>query len=39
MKEVNKAWLRVLKSLEEINKNNEKYRLSFSYGFYDIVKK
>lgn len=38
MKEVNKAWLRVLKSLEEINKNNEKYRLSFSYGFYEYSK-
>lgn len=38
MKDVNKAWVRVLKSLEKINKNNEKYRLSFSYGFYEYSK-
>lgn len=39
MKEVNKAWGRVLRSLDEINKNNEKYNLSISYGFYEYIKK
>lgn len=39
MKEVNKAWRRVLRSLNEINKNNEKYNLSISYGFYEYIKK
>jgi len=38
MKEVNKAWARVLRSLDEINKNNEKYNLSISYGFYEYGK-
>lgn len=39
MKEVNKAWGRVLRSLDENNKNNEKYNLSISYGFYEYIKK
>lgn len=39
MKEVNKAWRRVLISLDEINKSNEKYNLSISYGFYEYIKK
>lgn len=39
MQEVNKAWGRVLRSLDEINKNNEKYNLSISYGFYEYIKK
>ncbi|WP_434799205.1 GGDEF domain-containing protein [Terrisporobacter vanillatitrophus] len=38
MKEVNTVWGRILKLVEEINKNNEKYNLSFSYGFYEYGK-
>ncbi|WP_373897749.1 GGDEF domain-containing protein [Haloimpatiens sp. FM7315] len=35
MKEANRVWYRILKRIEEINKNNEKYKLSISYGFYE----
>lgn len=38
MKEANKAWGRILKLVEEINKDNEKYNLSLSYGFYESSK-
>lgn len=38
MKEANKAWRRILKSVKEINKDNKKYNLSFSYGFYEYSK-
>lgn len=38
MKEANKVWGRILKSVEEINKDNEKYNLSLSYGFYEYSK-
>ncbi|MBN1064490.1 GGDEF domain-containing protein [Clostridium botulinum] len=35
MNEVNIVWHRILKRVEEINKNNEKYKLRISYGFYE----
>ena len=38
MKEVNTVWGRIIKLVEESNKNNEKYNLSFSYGFYEYSK-
>ncbi|WP_244835010.1 GGDEF domain-containing protein [Clostridium sp. BJN0001] len=38
MKEVDKIWMKVLSLLEKINKNNQKYKLSFSYGFYEYNK-
>ena len=38
MKEVNKAWYRICRRVEEINKNNDKYNLSLSYGFYEYSK-
>lgn len=38
MKEANKVWGRILKLVEEINKNNEKYNLSLSSGFYEYTK-
>lgn len=39
MKEVRIVWERVIKLIEEINKNNKKYNLSLSYGFYEYSKK
>lgn len=39
MKEVNTVWGRIIKSVEESNKNNKKYNLSLSYGFYEYSKK
>lgn len=39
IKEVNKLQERILKLIEEINKNNEKYNLSLSCGFYEYSKK
>lgn len=38
MKEVNTVWGRIIKLIEESNKNNEKYNLSLSYGFYEYSK-
>jgi len=38
MKEVNTVWERIIKLVEESNKNNEKYNLSLSYGFYEYSK-
>lgn len=38
MKEANKVWYRILKTVEEINESNEKYNLSLSYGFYEYRK-
>nr|WP_243425626.1 GGDEF domain-containing protein [Clostridium paridis] len=35
IREVNKVWYRILKSVEESNRNNEKYNLSLSYGCYE----
>lgn len=35
MKEANKVWYRILKKVEDINENNEKYKLSLSNGFYE----
>lgn len=39
MQEVNKVWERILKLVEKINGNYEKYNVSFSYGFYEYIKK
>ncbi|MGN9163022.1 GGDEF domain-containing protein [Clostridium sulfidigenes] len=39
MQEVNKVWERILKLVEKINGNYEKYNLSISYGFYEYIKK
>ena len=38
MKEVNKAWYRVCRMIEEVNINNDNYNLSLSYGFYEYSK-
>jgi diguanylate cyclase (GGDEF)-like protein len=38
MKEVNKAWYRVCRMVEEVNTNNNNYNLSLSYGFYEYSK-
>lgn len=38
MKEANKLWYRISKNIEEINKNNDKYDLSLSCGFYEYRK-
>jgi diguanylate cyclase (GGDEF)-like protein len=38
MKEVNKAWYRVCRMVEEVNLNNNNYNLSLSYGFYEYSK-
>lgn len=38
MKEVNTVWGRIIKLVEESNKNNEKYNLSLSYGIYEYSK-
>lgn len=37
-KEVNKIWYRICRTIEEINKNNDSYNLSLSYGFYEYSK-
>jgi len=38
MQEVNKVWERILKLVDKINDNYEKYNVSFSYGFYEYIK-
>ncbi|MDW8802505.1 GGDEF domain-containing protein [Clostridium sp. A1-XYC3] len=38
IEEVNKAWHRILKKVEEINKNNDSYDFSLSYGVYEYNK-
>ncbi|MEG1254673.1 GGDEF domain-containing protein [Clostridium sp.] len=38
MKEANKAWYRICKNIEEINKSSDSYNLSLSYGFYEYSK-
>lgn len=38
MKEANKVWYRICRRVEEINKNNDKYNLSLSHGFYEYGK-
>lgn len=35
MKEVNSIWYEICKSVEKINKSNDSYSLSLSYGFYE----
>lgn len=35
MKEVNAVWERICKRVEEVNKDNDIYELSLSYGFYE----
>lgn len=38
MKEVNKIWYTICRTVEEINKNSDNYNLSLSYGFYEYSK-
>ncbi len=35
MKEVNNVWYKICRDVETNNKNNDKYNLSLSYGFYE----
>ncbi|MFD3156734.1 GGDEF domain-containing protein [Haloimpatiens sp. FM7330] len=39
MREANKAWSRICRRIEEINKNSCKYNLSLSYGLYEYDKR
>ncbi len=38
MKEVNKVWYRICSKVDNINRNNNSYNLSLSYGFYEYNK-
>lgn len=39
MQEVIKVWGRILKLVEKVNHDYEEYSVSFSYGFYEHIKK
>lgn len=38
MKDVNKAWYRICKRVDEFNRETDNYNLSLSYGFYEYGK-
>lgn len=38
MKEVNKAWYKICRNVEEANEGIDNYNLSLSYGFYEYSK-